>query len=439
MSASLTQHVHAELDRLTGNAPVVGIGYSGGGDSHALLLIARDWARQAGRTLIAFIVDHALRAESAEEAEQAQRAAEHIGVAAHILRWEGAKPATGLQAAAREARHSLLAQQAAARDIDYLLLAHTRDDQSETVWMRLAAGSSWRGCVGMRETAPSPVWPQGRGLTLVRPLLQTSRAELRTYLDHQDTSWIEDPSNLDRRYTRVRTRQALTGLSEAGFDPRRLADWALQLAKVDRAEALSAARLAMRAVKFTGWGGARLQVDAYKTATGRQRQRCLEAVVAAVSGRAQTSTHGIDHLDAALLDGERATAQGVMIEHWRGSGWVLRDPGDMLGRVDRKVEGVRRDGDVLDGRFKVDLPSDVKAEPLGQDYSGLDGTVLQRVPGCARQCLMAFRRDGNILALAGLVRHERLECEPLLVQRFMHRTFAGPAPAWFDADLIVER
>ncbi len=121
------------------------------------------------------------------------------------LAWTGAKPAGGLPAAARLARHRLLADAAREAGARVILIAHTADDAAEAELMR--AGGSTLG--RLREWSPSPVWPQGRGLLLFRPLLQARRAELRDWLDARGADWIEDPANEDMRSTRARARRIL--------------------------------------------------------------------------------------------------------------------------------------------------------------------------------------------------------------------------------------
>ena len=140
MADPLAGRVGTWLDRQAGPGGLIGDGrlglaYSGGGDSHALLVLAARWAQRTGRQLTAFHVDHRLRPESGAEARQAQSAAARLGVEVECLAWTGDKPASGLAAAARQARHGLLARACRQGGISCLLLGHTADDRAETALM----------------------------------------------------------------------------------------------------------------------------------------------------------------------------------------------------------------------------------------------------------------------------------------------------------------
>lgn len=194
------------------------IALSGGGDSMALLQAAAGWARDHGRRLLALTVDHGLSPDSASWMSFARDAAGAAGADWRGLAWAGAKPSTGLPAAARAARHRLIAEAARAAGARVVLLAHTADDAAEGEWMRREGSTLGR----LREWSPSPAWPEGRGLMLLRPLLDVGRAELRDWLGGQGARWIDDPANADLRFTRSRARAA--GAGGGALPDRPLAD-----------------------------------------------------------------------------------------------------------------------------------------------------------------------------------------------------------------------
>ena len=179
------------------------IAYSGGGDSTALLYALRD------KNPLVLIVDHGLRLGSAPEAAAAKRFAAGLGLRAHILTWSPEPIQSGLQAKARRARYRLLGQACRAAGLRYLLTGHTEDDQAETVLMRLSAGGSWRGAAAMDVLTPSPLWPELAEVEIFRPMLGASRADIRQYLEAHKLSFMDDPSNENRGFARIRTRDEL--------------------------------------------------------------------------------------------------------------------------------------------------------------------------------------------------------------------------------------
>src|SRR5262245_17359978 len=131
-----------ELDglfaRFFGGADVArtALAVSGGSDSTALMVLFADWLRQIGKSArdhIVLTVDHGLRPESAAEARGVASRAEALGFGHAVLAWEGAKPSTGLQAAARSARYRLMADYAHSHGLALILTGHTADDQAETL------------------------------------------------------------------------------------------------------------------------------------------------------------------------------------------------------------------------------------------------------------------------------------------------------------------
>ncbi|PZN97034.1 MAG: tRNA lysidine(34) synthetase TilS [Alphaproteobacteria bacterium] len=193
------------------HAPVA-LGLSGGSDSLALLKLATDWGRRNGRRILAMTVDHGLNTDSPRWTAFARDVALAGGADWQGLRWEGPKPTTGLPAAARRARHTLLANAARAAGARVILLGHTADDVAEGDWMRAEGSTLGR----VREWSPSPVWPEGRGLMLLRPMLEVRRPALRHWLAAQGAGWIDDPGNEDVRVARSRARRFLLPLGEGG-------------------------------------------------------------------------------------------------------------------------------------------------------------------------------------------------------------------------------
>lgn len=178
----------------------------------ALLQVAAGWARAHGRRLLALTVDHGLGPDSARWTAFAGETARAAGAESRALSWTGPKPATGLPAAARAARHRLIADAARAAGARVVLFAHTADDVAESEVMRAEGSSLGR----LRDWSPSPAWPEGRGLMLLRPMLDVGRAGLRDWLKGQGRDWIDDPANEDPKYARSRARASLLPEGEGG-------------------------------------------------------------------------------------------------------------------------------------------------------------------------------------------------------------------------------
>lgn len=166
----------------------------------ALALLADRWARARAGRVVALTVDHGLRAGSAAEATQVGRWLAARGIEHHVLTWRGAKPATGIQARARDARRALLEDWCRAHGVLHLLLGHQAQDQAETTALRASRGSGVVGRAGMSAILET------RDARIVRPLLDVPRARLVATLRDAGQAWIDDPSNIDPRFARARLR-----------------------------------------------------------------------------------------------------------------------------------------------------------------------------------------------------------------------------------------
>ena len=202
------------LDRAFGseNLDRIAIAVSGGSDSLALLHLAVDWGKTRGIGPSAVTVDHGLRPEAADEAQEVGRICRGLGVDHLILKWQGWDGSGNLQDQARRARYRLIADWAKAQGIGAVALAHTADDQAETFLMRLARGAGVDGLSGMQRRRDA------QGIIWLRPLLQVERSQLRNYLTGKGVRWIDDPSNEDGRYERIKARQVLAALAPLDID-----------------------------------------------------------------------------------------------------------------------------------------------------------------------------------------------------------------------------
>lgn len=356
--------VSAALDRRLdprSTAPLA-VGFSGGGDSLALLLLTLDWARAHDRPVLSLTVDHQLQPDSAAWTRDAVATAQGHGARALAFAWTGDKPTTGLPAAARRARHALLAEAARAAGARVLLLGHTADDIAEAAVMR-AEGST---VSDPREWAPSPVWPEGRDLFLLRPLLGQRRAALRDGLRARGETWLDDPANDDPRSARARARRSTPMLTPApppAQTPPRFQGDLLGLIALPRDAA--AAHLAAACLCAAG---------TERPPRGERLQRLV----------------------ARLRSGERftATLAGARIEAAADAVRVFRDAGETARGGLADLALAPGETGVWDGRYEIfagSAPVTVQAlKGLASSLSKADQATLRAAPATARPALPAL-------------------------------------------------
>jgi tRNA(Ile)-lysidine synthase len=281
-------------------APALVLAVSGGPDSLALMWLAARWRKSTGRgpELYAVTIDHGLRAESAREAREVKRLAESIGVPHRTLRWRGDKPTSGVPAAAREARYRLLAKAARAHGATHIMTAHTRDDQAETLLMRMARGSGIAGLAAMARQS------EREGLVLARPFLDVPKSRLEATLTRAKVSFAVDPSNSDPRFTRPRLRGLMPALAAEGFDSRNLARLAARIARANAALDL----LVDGAERFLALRGPGPGFDpqAFAALSAEIRIRLLLRTLGRVGHEGQAELGKVEALAAAL---DRAFAE----------------------------------------------------------------------------------------------------------------------------------
>lgn len=366
----------------------VALAVSGGSDSTGLMWLAARWAKSLSHPpkLSVLTVDHGLRAEAAGECAGVAQWARALGLDCHILTWAGPKPASGLQAGARDMRYALMRDWCLAHGATLLVTAHTREDQAETLLMRLARGSGIRGLSGMREDV------KGTPL-LERPLLETGRAELRATLTAARHPWIEDPSNQDERFERVRLRKALPLLAELGMTPRALARSAVRLERaLEPIDALCRAFLAQH-VEVRPEGFALVEAGAFRKLDDEIAIQALERLLWRLGGGEEPPRlSAIEALHLWLRRGERKTRTlaGCRIAPRQRQLLIGREAGRISGEPIAIAPGQSL---VWDNRFQVSI-GPATARPCW--IVPVRGLKVARNPG-----LPAFVQDSLPAILAG--------------------------------------
>jgi tRNA(Ile)-lysidine synthase len=300
-----------DLDPLVGADLPIGIAVSGGHDSLALLLMAAE-ARPLG--VEAATVDHRLRPESRAEAELVAGICERLGVTHVILtaQWDE-KPQTALQERARAMRYRLLNNWASERGLAAILTAHHLDDQAETFLMRLARGAGVQGLAGMRRVARL----SETSVPIVRPLLGWRHSELVEVCAEAGVTPVDDPSNADREFERVRVREALA--DSALVNAQQVAASAAHLAQADIALQWATTREWQRGVTAGGGEIVYRPADAPLEIRRRIIRRAVHAL--ATEGRGiELRGRELEQLIISLAQGKKMTLRGVLCtggREWR--------------------------------------------------------------------------------------------------------------------------
>jgi len=398
---------------------VLAVAVSGGPDSSALTLLADRWARQRGGVAWGLTVDHGLRPESAEEAGTVAGWLDARGIPHAILEWQGPKPATGIQEAARDARYRLLAEWCRAHRVLHLLTAHHREDQAETYQIRRRAGSGPDGLAAMSGVRELP------GCRLVRPLLGVPRARLAALLAAEGQPFLRDPSNANPAFERARLRFAAaadTNNRSAGILPARRLEAgapkirrqpvdirAIGLQRIAREAVLD--RLLGRAVAVHPGGFAAIDAAVFAGVDSDLLERLLARVARCIGGarypaRRDRVARLRDGLAAA--PGRARTLGGCRFVPWRGMILVMRE----LAAADPPCAVEPGETVLWDRRFAVTLPAETPGalmlgylgqggESLPKRYSGNEPRLVHPVLpalwdgwGLAAVPSLGYRRPG---------------------------------------------
>ncbi len=345
--------------------PHLAVAVSGGADSLALGLLAHGWARRRGGKVTALTVDHRLRSASTAEARQVKAWLRSHSISHRTLTWtegnpsgspKGSRPppAANLQARARAARYGLLAGWCRANRVLHLLIGHQLEDQAETFVLRLARGS---GVDGLAAMAPVVAL---EGVRILRPLLPVGAEQCRRYLRRRGQPWIEDPSNRDTAFGRVRVRAMLPVLAGNGIDAARLAATAQRLGRARQALEHGVVDLLAVAATMYPAGYCRLETGPFRAQPAEIALRGLARTLMCVGGALYPPRfERLERLYGAIIQGgpgEARTLGGCRIVPLGRKGaidalWICREAAAMAPPL-AIAPGARTR---WDGRFDVTL------------------------------------------------------------------------------------
>lgn len=333
------------------DVPCIAVAVSGGSDSMALLRLLAAWR---GQGLVALTVDHGLRDGSRAEAEQVGHWCAALGIPHTLLTWDGAKPATGIQAKARSARYDLMTDWCRAHGAGALLTAHTLNDQAETVLMRKRRTSS--------AASLAAIWPetQWQGVRVLRPLLGVTRCALRAHLRSIGQGWLDDPSNANTDFERVRIRRSLRQRDIAALGAEALAAQAETRTIEAQAQAWLRAHAQLHPTGFITLARAVLRDE-------------MPEIRAAVLGRAiMLCGSGARPERADVLRLSDVTADMAVFRRSLGGALVAGRGREIVvgrepGRIAPDAVALPASGEVLwDGRFRIAGPAGATVQVAGR-------------------------------------------------------------------------
>jgi tRNA(Ile)-lysidine synthase len=380
-----------KLFAAVGDESHIAVAVSGGSDSMALLRLAQQWSGNSIK-LSVLTVDHGLRPGAAAEAAQVADWCSGLGLDHYVLSWEGPKPKTGLQAKARVARYDLLSKWCNDRGVRVLFTGHTMDDQAETVLMRQARTDTAESLAGIWKTA---VW---NGVRLFRPLLGQSREDLRAYLNGIGQPWIEDPSNEDVKFERVRVRRELAEAHEPTKRKVELADIAERASWTTRALAQATAHWLDRQLTSFPEGFGTIPRAGFCELEPELQRRVLQQLLLTYGAGIRAQPGELDHLAKWIMahENSRRTLGGAVFAGRRASILIGRE----WARISTVPVPVPDSGTVVwDGRFQV------QALPKSQIVAvGQLGDVPRRgdIPHFVQQSLPALIFEDQEMAIPHL-------------------------------------
>lgn len=400
----------------------VAIAVSGGADSMCLAFLAKDI-----QPVVALVVDHRLRPNSTSEAQKVREILQEMGVESILLTWEHkAPPDANIQMRARETRYELMRDWCVDQDVSIVLTAHHRDDQAETLLLRLARGSGVYGMAGMARTRNL-----GRGVTLMRPLLELPKCRLTATLEKAGIKWIEDPSNQNEDFDRVKARNLLREPPLSGLTPARLAATAGRLRRSRDALEHYEQRWLDQMVDFFDAGHAIFSASSLEAEPQEITLRGLASIVRFAGGGGYIPRfEKLERLWLALCKPDfRATTLG-------GAQFVPLPDGRIL--VYRELAAIApkhsvNAGLVWDGRFVVESVPQGSLDAIEIGALGDEGVKVVKdqmeveldVPRGVAATLPAFYRAESLIAVPHLEYYASDENLPVLAHRWLASSKSG--------------
>ncbi|CUJ87168.1 tRNA(Ile)-lysidine synthase [Shimia thalassica] len=383
----------------------LGVAVSGGSDSLALLHLVHEWARLNHTKVVAATVDHGLRPEAAGEARQVAGVCDGLGVSHTTLTWQGAGSGGNIQSMARDARYRLLADWAKNEQVDFVLLGHTQDDLAENLLIRLARRAGVDGLASMDDRF------ERQHQRFARPMLDVSRAHLQSYLQDRDIQWVDDPSNEDEVFDRVRARRALVTLADVGIDSSALAQVSRNMSDAKVALHDQMADLAWTHARIES-GDLLIRREAFTDVPVEISRRLLLVALQWVSGNGYAARREpLVALLRSIQQNQGGTLQGCLV--------TVDDQNCRIGREYAAVKSLSAVDGIWDGRWNLEGPYQPGFEVRALGEEGLRQVPDWRESGLVRSSLIASPAvwGGDMLVAAPLAGYNKAWSAKLLPER----------------------
>ena len=287
------------------------VAVSGGADSLCLTLLLQEFCKKNNIQLTALTVDHHIRKESTNEAENVHVFCETIGVFHVVL--ENFEPIDkSVEEEARRIRYNLLTSYCEKEQISHLFIAHQMEDQVETFLSRLARGSGVDGLSAMKFLS------QKNGITLVRPFLDVLKKDIVSFLVKKNIKWVEDPMNQDEKYERVKWRNFLPKLEKNGLSKQFISLSTRRLSRVQETLRWIVQEAVKNSVSYFDEGYALIDKEKYQLYPDEVKIRMLADVVKTVGQSEKIIS--LELLERIVLNFPQKATLGncILIPHKKG-------------------------------------------------------------------------------------------------------------------------
>ena len=385
----------------------IGVGVSGGGDSLALMLLSAEWAQNNNRTLKAVTIDHGLRSGSSLECDHVKRISDGLSIEHTTLKWL-MEPIGNLQNAARNARHELLLEWTKKQKLSVVLLGHTLDDNAETIVIKLIRGSGIDGLAGIEKNIKI------NGLNIFRPLINTPREDLRSYLRVKKITWIDEPSNFDERFERIKVRNFLPSLSGVGLTPKKLVKLASHMRRAKEALNWQVSNFARQHVQQTIWGDLEINLNEFVKIPKEHQFRLLSSGLRWISGKVyKPRFQSLERLLNAITSRKLGKSMSLM-------GCIIKYDGNWL-KLSREFSAISRPSLALEPNFVWEKKWQIKVDleklniaivgPLGKNgLEQIGGYNRIKIPQKSLICSVAMFENEKLLCVPIISYGSGLKC-----------------------------